>query len=382
MAAPEGAGELWTAMPSLRDAAWFVDTAFQSSPIGMALIDGRGRHIATNPALSTVLGHPADVVERMSCWDAIHPDDVPADRAGMASVLSGDRASYVREQRVLTAVGRHLWVETTVSGGSSDGPSVRLLRQVRSIQDIADQRAADRQLRAAHEELEDRAAELAEANERLASFAATLTHDLLQPVASLDGFLRLLEAEANELTDEHRDWLERAICSKERLGESIRSLHRHAAIAPPDLTAVALADIVERFACDVNATGPAAGVEVGELPVVLGDPGFLQQVVANLVENAVKYRSPRRPLRMTFTARRNGRGWDVTVTDNGLGIAPDQLKAVFERGMRGRSSAGTWGSGTGLATVRALVARMGGSVRAERCETGARICLTLLAADT
>lgn len=373
--------EMWATMPSRRAVERFVDTVFQTSPIGMALIDEHGRHLATNPALSTVLGHPADVVATMSCWDAIHPDDVPADRAGMESVLAGERASYVCEQRVIAANGRHLWVESTVSGGPDGAGSVRLLRQVRSIQDIADQRTADRQLRAAHEELEQRAEELAEANDRLATFASTLMHDLLQPVAALDGFLRLLEAEAGELSDEHRDWLQRAIRSKERLAESIRSLHRHAATAAPDLTPVALAEIAGRFAADVHATHPTAAVDVGELPVVLGDPGFLQQVVANLVQNALKYRSPERPLRLRFAAERVGPRWDITVTDNGLGIEPDQLAAVFQRGFRGTSSTGTRGSGTGLATVQGLVERMGGTVRADPCEAGACIRLTLRAVD-
>lgn len=376
-----GAGDLWATMPSLRAAGRFVDTGFQMSPIGMALIDDQGRHIATNPALSTVLGHPPEAVATMSCFDVVHPDDVPADRAGMASVLAGERASYVREQRVIAADGRHLWVESTVSGGARGGSSVRLLRQVRSIQDIADQRAADRRLRAAHEELELRAQELADANDRLASFAATLTHDLLQPVAALDGFLRLLDAEAQELNEEHRDWLQRAIRSKERLAESIRSLHRHAAAADLDLVPVSFGEIAERFAADVHATHPTAAVDVGELPVVLGDPGFLEQVVANLVQNALKYHSPERSLRVGFAAERVGRCWDITVTDNGLGIAPDQLAAVFQRGFRGTSSAGTRGSGTGLATVQALVERMGGTVRADPWEPGARIRLTLRAAD-
>lgn len=381
MAGVEDPGEMRATMPSLRAAARFVDTVFQTSPIGLALIDAHGRHLATNPAMSIVLGHPADVVATMSCWDAIHPDDVPADRAGLASVLAGERASYVREQRVVAADGRHLWVESTVSGGADSAGSVRLLRQVRSIQDIADQRAADRQLRAAHEALELHAEELADVNDRLASFAATLTHDLLQPVAALDGFLRLIEAEAQELTEEHRDWLERAIRSKERLAESIRSLHRHASAADPDLVPVALTEVAGGFAADVQAAHPSARFEAGDLPVVLGDPGFLQQVVANLVQNAVKFRSPDRPLLVRFDAQRTGPLWAVTVTDNGLGIAPDQLEAVFQRGFRGASSDGTRGTGTGLAIVRTLVERMGGTVCADPWEPGARIRLTLRAAD-
>jgi signal transduction histidine kinase len=67
----------------------------------------------------------------------------------------------------------------------------------------------------------------------------------------------------------------------------------------------------------------------------------------------------------------------VTATDTGRGIHPDVLDAVFVRGFRGRSSSGTDGSGTGLATVRSLLQHMGGDAWAERHDGGARVCIRL-----
>ncbi len=70
--------------------------------------------------------------------------------------------------------------------------------------------------------------ELVEANGRLATFAATLSHDLLQPVAALDGFLTLLAERATELDDEHRAWLDAAIRGKDRIVATIDAMHRDA----------------------------------------------------------------------------------------------------------------------------------------------------------
>jgi PAS domain S-box-containing protein len=374
---------LWASIPSARTATRFVEIVFESSPTGMALIDERGLHLAVNPALSTVLGQPMESLVESSCWHGIHPDDVDADRRGMHRLLSGEVASYEVEERVIGADGRHRWVEVTVSGmlgpELGEGVEARLLRQVRSIQDIADQRAADRQIRAALDALEVRAADLAAANGRLADLAATLSHDLLQPVAALDGFLRLLQSSAGELEEEHRSWLERAIASKDRLTEAIRSLHRHAALEELSLIEVDLGVLVRRELTELTLLRPDVEIDVGELPTVLGDPGLLQQVLANLVENALRYRSPERPLRLSVRACRDGDDWEITFSDTGLGITPGQLEAVFERGFRGTASTDTMGSGVGLATVRSLVERLGGTVVALPRRDGACISVTLRA---
>lgn len=384
MTAPLGLGKgLWASMPSPGAAARFVETVFATSPIGMALIDERGTRLAVNPALGDVLGRPIAGLVGAPCWDGLHPDDVAGDRAGMERLLRGELTSYVVEERAVGVDGRHRWVEVTVSGMLSgelgEGLETRMLRQVRSIQDVADQRAADRQLRAALEALELRAEELAAANGRLADLAATLTHDLMQPVAAMDGFLRLLHAEAQELDDDHRGWLDRAVASKDRLTEAIRALHRHAAAEQLTLVPVEVGPIIRRQLADLAGPEPEV-VDIAELPTVLADPGLLQQVVANLVENAVRYRSPERPLRLTIEAHPDADEWEVTFTDTGLGIDPDQLDAVFERGFRGSAATGTPGTGVGLATVRSLVERMGGSVTARPQVDGACLCVRLRAA--
>jgi signal transduction histidine kinase len=247
---------------------------------------------------------------------------------------------------------------------------------------VADQRVAERQLRAALDALEHRAAELASANARLADLAATVTHDLLQPVAALDGFLRLLQTEARELSDEHKVWLDRAITSKDRLTETIRALHRHAVAEELTLVPVDLAAVLQGQLAELTVLHPEVEVAVGKMPIVLADPGFLQQVVANLVENSVRYRSPERPLHVTIGAERHRDRWELIVTDTGLGIDRAELDSVFERGFRGAAARGTRGSGLGLATVRSLVARMGGVVVARAHPGGACVCISLREAPT
>jgi signal transduction histidine kinase len=120
----------------------------------------------------------------------------------------------------------------------------------------------------------------------------------------------------------------------------------------------------------------SAHLVMGELPVVAADPGFVAQVLANLVQNAGRYRHAQRPLRIEMRARRDQSFWIVTVSDSGRGIRTSELEWIFERGARGHSSEGTIGTGTGLATVKTLMRRMGGDTWAEPDATGgARMCL-------
>jgi signal transduction histidine kinase len=116
--------------------------------------------------------------------------------------------------------------------------------------------------------------------------------------------------------------------------------------------------------------------------VVNADRGFVTQVLANLVQNAGRYRDEDRPLVITLAAACDGPSWVVAVSDSGKGISTDELERVFEAGARGRSAEGTDGTGTGLATVRTLMDRMGGEVWAEPLPGGGvRICLRFAPAD-
>jgi signal transduction histidine kinase len=113
--------------------------------------------------------------------------------------------------------------------------------------------------------------------------------------------------------------------------------------------------------------------------LVRADHGLLMRVLSNLLQNSARYRHPERDLEVTVTCRSDAADGfrTIVVTDNGQGIQDDELESVFVRGVRGRASGASIGTGTGLATVRSLVERMGGRAWAEPHPDGARVCLHL-----
>ena len=219
-------------------------------------------------------------------------------------------------------------------------------------------------------------AELRAANERLTAYASTVSHDLLQPIAALDGFLGLLVRFADVLNPEHREWLAGAVRCRVRLTDAIDALHRGAAAEQVESEPVSVASVLAEVVADCSADTVPIEVFAGDLPVVEADRGLLVQVLGNLLQNSVRY-CGQGPVRIAAEARAEGDTWTIVLIDNGQGIDDDELEAVFERGRRGRAARATHGTGTGLATVRTLMRRMAGDAWAERSPHGAKIALRL-----
>jgi signal transduction histidine kinase len=116
------------------------------------------------------------------------------------------------------------------------------------------------------------------------------------------------------------------------------------------------ADTVRHQASEALAT-----LEVGDVPAIVSDRIAVDQVFSNLIDNALKYLVDGRPGRVTIEGRRDGRMVVVTVTDNGRGIATRDLDRVFEL-FRRAGSQDRPGEGIGLAHVKALVRRLGGTI--------------------
>jgi two-component system sensor histidine kinase SenX3 len=204
-------------------------------------------------------------------------------------------------------------------------------------------------------------------------FVANVSHEIKTPV----GALRLLaEAAMESLADEGqvdqtRHFVERIAHESARLGRLVSELldlsRLQGAERPPALAPVRLDDVVTE-AID-RAAAPA---DAKEIDIVRGVPSGavvmavetqLVTAVANLLDNAINY-SPE-GTRVAVAVRRVGKRWEITVSDQGVGIPEADLDRIFERFYRvdpARSRA-TGGTGLGLAIVKHIVRNHGGDVR-------------------
>jgi two-component system OmpR family sensor kinase len=267
----------------------------------------------------------------------------------------------------------------------------RLTRPIHTIQRAAAQLATgdlsaraelpahtDEELAALADALNTMAAQLDQARGSERAFLLSISHDLRTPLTSIRGYAEALADGTLDDADPRDRKRAASIIGAEgrRLERLVRDLlelsqldsHQFSLHPRPCDATELVRDAAEAFSPQARELGIALNVRSGEaLPVDL-DPERLAQIIANLIENALKYAAAQ----VEVYAAPQGTGHlAIVVVDDGPGIPPDQTARVFERLYTVRETAGrAVGTGLGLAIVRELAAAMGGSARAEAAPGG------------
>lgn len=235
--------------------------------------------------------------------------------------------------------------------------------------------------RALQQRIEQHALQLEAANRELDVFAARVAHDLRSPIQNMVGFASLLlRAEA---TPEQAAVTQRILNAGRRAETLIDDLLSFARLGEASLVkrSVDLGLVVERARNGLMAPAPDRQVQwqVDVLPTVAGDASLLEQVFANLLDNALKFSAGRHPACIEVGSRPLARGGhEVWVRDNGAGFDPAFADGLFTPFHRLHSLREFPGTGMGLANVRRIVERHGGQVAAEGVPgKGASFTLTL-----
>jgi len=236
--------------------------------------------------------------------------------------------------------------------------------------------------------LEQRTAELERSNADLEQFAYAASHDLQTPLRNIASYTQLLERRyRGQLGDEAEQFLDFIVGNAKRLSMMIRDLldFSRANTAGYGMSAVDLAQVVSevlgRLRQDLEQVG--ASVIVGDLPTVRGEVFWLDSLVQNLLENAIRYRHPERPLTLSIEAKQeSGHRWRVCVADNGIGIDPAYHDKIFNMFYRLNPQSYPDGTGIGLPLCRRLISRFGGRLWVEsESGQGARFFFTLIEAE-
>ena len=229
------------------------------------------------------------------------------------------------------------------------------------------------QARASRELAETRArllADLEAKNKELESFSYSVSHDLRAPLRAIDGFSRmLLEGHAERLDAEGKRLLGVVVENARRMGQLIDDLLRFSRLGRTALrrTRLDMAGLARSVAAELQAAAPGRRVElvVRDLPPAHADPSLVRQVFQNLIGNALKYTRTRETARIEVGFRTEGLDSEYSVSDNGVGFEMEYAHKLFGVFQRLHSSEEFEGSGVGLALVKRIVERHGGTVRAE-----------------
>lgn len=354
----------------LLDARNYLDDIIHSLMDSLIVATPDGKIEQVNAATCTLLGYDSEPVGLP--LSAIIPDP-PFDELAEKGVISDQERFY------LTKDGRRIAV--VFSGVVMWNPDDTMRGIVCVGHDITRRKEAEDRLRCFAEELQ-------QTNEELKNFTYIVSHDLRSPLVNIKGFA----GELSYSLDEMQERFERVAAlldeqDRNRINELFRSdipdaigfiassvnrmdalidavlklsrLGHRELIPEPIDTALLANDILASLAHQLEQR--RASVTVGPLPTLVGDRMAMEQLLGNVIDNAVKYLDPSRPGIIRISAEEAGDEVLFHIADNGRGIAPEESHKVFEVFRRaGRQDVS--GEGMGLAYVKATVRRLGGRV--------------------
>lgn len=356
-------------------------SALEYSAIGQALLDRQGRVVDANPALARILGKSLAQLPGTE-FDA-HFLDYSGEDALRRSRQALLGAGVYRSTRTLLAESgglRQVQMTFAPVPGEIGQDVVRLVQ----VEDVTDRLRAEAQVLALNRSLEARVAartrELTIANQDLESFAYSVSHDLRAPLRAIDGFSRLLgERYGDGLDDEGRGYVARVRNAASRMGSLIEALLKMARLGRGGIHPVALD--IGRMAADIlgelRANEPGRDVEASIAPNLraVGDASLVRNLLENLLGNAWKFTRDRHPARIEVGREPGGAFY---VRDNGAGFPAEYADKLFRPFQRLHSQEEFAGEGVGLASVRRIVERHGGTIRAEGVRgQGATFAFTL-----
>lgn len=378
---------------------------------GLLDLDVPTGQLIVNDEFARMLGYdPREVRQTSAIWiERVHPDDREQTVAAYRDCLAGRRPDLRAEFRLPTTTGDWRWILLLgeIVERDAEGSPRRLLgtltditarreaeeetrrlgaEESRLLQEstvarlallsvIEDLRASERELRELASGLErrvrDRTADLLEANRELEAFAYSVSHDLRAPQRAVAGFSQALSRRyGDRLDDEGRHFLANVAAAADQMGRLIDDLLAYSRLGRRALRRepVPLAEIVARTqgTFESRLAEADARLQVEEpLATPLGDPTLVEQILLNLVGNALTYRREGVAPEIVIGGKASGGEVIVSVADNGIGIPPEYHERIFEIFARLHADEEYEGTGIGLAIARKAARLMGGEITLE-----------------
>ncbi len=344
---------------ALQESAATYRDLFMNDITGDFVAGADGRILDCNPAFARLFGFAS--VEEALASSIVGTYASPADRDTLLERIrkEGRIVNDERFRRRRDGTPVHV-IENLLGIFDQDGT---LVRTQGNIIDDTERHRAEAALR-------EYAENLRRSNEDLERFAYVSSHDLQEPLRTIVSFSQLLErryrGRLGQDADEYIDFIVEGGTRMQALIQDLLAYSRvntkAQELRPTDVEIV-LASVERSLDHQLREAG--AVLTYDPLPTVTADPLQLEQVLMNLVSNAIKFHRPDEPLRIHVSARRLDGVWELSVRDNGIGIEEEYFDRIFVIFQRLHTKETYPGTGIGLAIVKRIVDRHGGTVRVE-----------------
>ena len=375
---------LFEAEERFRNLAGNIDEAFWvSDPRSSTLL-------YINPAFERIWGHSREALyQNASLWlEAIVPEERERVRASyFERAMSG---TYDETYQIKRPDGSSRWIRDR--GWPVYDESEQFEYVVGIAEDITQRRETLDALASLNADLErrveDRTQALVEVNRELDAFAYSISHDLRAPLRSMQGYAdALVEDFGESLGPEGQHYTKRIAAAALRMEDLIQDILTYSRLAKeevsvrPESLETAVDEVLTDLAATITVMGATISVQK-PLPEVQSNRSVLRQVLSNLIANGLKFIAPGgKPVLTIYSERWLGsvRLW---VEDNGIGIAPEHQRRIFDPFQRLHGIEAYPGTGIGLAIVRRAMTRMGGRCGVEsKPGQGSRFWIEFRAAE-
>jgi PAS domain S-box-containing protein len=349
----------------------------------------RDRTVERTQGLSRLLGYSLQEAEPTAAWwkNQVHPDDrTSLDKHGMELSTDSSNNHYAKEYRIRHKDGHYRWVQDV--GLVLRDPSGQVTRIVGSTTDITERKQLEIERELLLHESQVARAEAEAANQSKDEFLAIVSHELRSPLNSILGWAKLLRTRNldSDTTNRALEIIQRNAESQAQLIDDLLDVSRMIrGNLRLDLIPVDLLSVLKTALDNWHPVAETKGIQISlsSLPVsasapvlVSGDAQRLQQIVLNLISNAIKFTpqggkvdvsleiyEERSQTPLSAALSQQTSFVTITITDTGKGISAEFLPYVFERFRRASTTThASEGLGLGLAIVRHLVELHSGKV--------------------
>ena len=356
------------AQKALQKSEIYFRNTFEQAAVGLAHVDLEGKFCFLNQKFCQITGYPHDALINLTFQHITHPEDVGLVWQYFQETITGKRNSYTLEKRYIRPDGSIVWINLTVSIVRNEQNEPEYF--ISAIEDISERKAI--------------AQALVQANQAKDTFISQMNHELRTPLNSILGFTQILQKDL-ALNEQQQQTLDLIATAGQYLLALINSILELSKIEAEknilEQHDFSLSQLLEQVANSVRHRAETKGLVFqyyldSSAPVVVkGDKIKLQQLLFNLLDNAVKFTDAGAiTINVSSISKQESNTLSTQIrfqiTDTGVGIAPEDMETIFEPFIHLEKD-GTYREGTGLGlTISQKIAQLMGSQIQFKSELG------------
>lgn len=330
----------------------FSDT-FELAAVGIAHVSLDGKWLKVNEKICEILGYTKNELLSKTFQEISYPDELASDESLVQQLLEKKIESYVLEKRYIQKSGALIWAKLTVSMVENEDGSNSHFISV--IEDISQQKQLQQDLLSSNEELEQ--------------FAYVASHDLKEPLRTLQTYTSYLisdlESGKSERVKQDKEFIDSASKRMTSLIEDLLKFSR-AGNTEIQVEECNLNKLIQSVLADlqtkIRETEATISV-VDNFPSVQTDKVLLRLAIQNLIHNAIKFTKLGTKPIIAINYEHQSDGYlKINIKDNGIGISSSHQEQIFGLFKKLHSTSHYTGTGLGLAIVKKVMNRLGGDV--------------------